>query len=152
MTEEAVAGTADICTHSGYADGDTVVEFRQRIRAWLRSSVDLDPERVCDIVLATDEALSNVVDHAYRGSGNGGVVTLELSFDAAEAVVKVCVTDRGHWLEPTPTPVDAIRGRGLILMHALADSCAVDGRVDGTSVSLIFRDCPALEHLSARFG
>ncbi|BBX47262.1 hypothetical protein GCM10009641_14610 [Mycobacterium cookii] len=152
MSEEAIASTAGTCTHSGYADGDTVVEFRERLRAWLEDSVDLDPERVCDIVLATDEALTNVVDHAYQGIGRTGVVTLDLSYDADEAVINIRVTDRGHWLEPTPTPITAIRGRGLILMQALADSCTVDGRADGTSVSLIFRNCPALEHLSSRFG
>jgi anti-sigma regulatory factor (Ser/Thr protein kinase) len=34
----------------------------------LDRTVNISAERACDIVLATDEAVTNVVEHAYRDS------------------------------------------------------------------------------------
>lgn len=152
MRDVAANGEAGGRTFRGYADGSTVANFRDQLHAWLDSAVDLDAERICDIVLATSEALTNAADHAYRADHNSGVVTLELHYDADNATVTVRVTDEGRWVEPTPTTVTAIRGRGLHLMRALADACSVDGRADGTSVTLTFHDCPGLEDLASRFG
>ncbi|MGA8331651.1 MAG: hypothetical protein WB777_20485, partial [Mycobacterium sp.] len=42
-------------TYSGHADGGALTGFRELLRAWLNDTVDIGAERVCDIVLATDE-------------------------------------------------------------------------------------------------
>jgi serine/threonine-protein kinase RsbW len=132
-------------TQTGCADASTVARFRVQLRNWLDGIVDLDAERVSDIVLATDEALTNCVEHAYRDRYTAAVMTLTTTYDRAGATVKVCVTDQGRWIEPDPTAINAIRGRGLILMHALADQCTVKRQTDGTTVCLDFHDCPALD-------
>lgn len=152
VSENAAAAGTDAATHRGYADGDTVATFREQLRDWLTARVALERERLCDIVLATDEALANVVDHAYRDDEKAGRMTMDLAFDAAAETVRICVTDQGRWREPPPTTVTSPRGRGLTLMKVLADASAVDGRTDGTSVCLSFRRCPVLEDAAASAG
>jgi serine/threonine-protein kinase RsbW len=153
MGESAPAGGVTNSSHTGPADGDTAAGFRGYLRRWLNDTVDLDAERVADIVLASYEALSNCAEHAYKDdvSANGAVMTLDVSHDPIEETVQVCVTDRGSWIEPDPGTVNAVRGRGLILMHRLADKCTVQARCDGTTLCLRFHRCPALSS-TARAG
>ena len=150
MTERSAASSPETVTYRANADRNVVVGLREALREWLDSSVDISAERVCDIVLATDEALTNVSEHAYRDLPGAGAVTLDLSYDAPAATIEIQVTDQGHWREPAPTPITATRGRGLILMKKLADACTVDGRVDGTSVSLLFYRCHGLTRAQRR--
>jgi serine/threonine-protein kinase RsbW len=152
MSESAAAHNTDAWTYSGHADGGALAGFRELLRAWLNDTVNIGAERVCDIVLATDEALSNVVDHAYRDFSGAGIVRLDVSYHAIEARIEIRVHDRGHWRVPEPTPMSAIRGRGLILMRSLANACTVDGSADGTTVSLTFHGCRRLEDSTKRFG
>ncbi len=145
MTESSAISGAETSTYSGYACSNAVGGFREALHAWLERTVDVSAERGCDIVLAADEAVTNVVDHAYRDLAGAGLVTLDLSYSASTATVEIRITDHGHWREPAPTPITATRGRGLILMRKLADACTVNGRDDGTSVSLLFRHCHGLD-------
>jgi anti-sigma regulatory factor (Ser/Thr protein kinase) len=149
---ESAARSAETWSHSGHADGGVVARFRVLLRAWLNDTVDIGAERVCDIVLATDEALANVVDHAYRDCSGAGVVTLDVSYIETEARIEIRVRDQGQWRVPEPTPISAIRGRGLILMRSLASVCTVEGSADGTTVSLAFHGCRRLEDSMKRFG
>ncbi len=152
MREPVTAGAVTACTHSGYADGETVANFRDRVRAWLERTTEIDRQRGCDILLATDEALANCVDHAYRDSPTGGTMTLHLAHNPDQATIKICVTDTGRWCEPDAA-ADARRGRGLLLMHGLADACIIDGGTTGTTVCLHFDDCPPRAHSAmARAG
>jgi serine/threonine-protein kinase RsbW len=137
------------CTFTGSADAATVVSFRGRIRNWLNSTVDLDAQRFSDIVLATDEALTNCAEHAYRDQQIAAVMTLTIDYDQAEAAVRICITDQGRWIEPDPSAINAIRGRGIILMHALADHCTVTTGAEGTTVCLKFQHCPALKRAAS---
>jgi serine/threonine-protein kinase RsbW len=143
MSGNDTAATAETRTHSGPADAETVAAFRGLVRDWLNRTVHLDDERVSDIVLATDEALANCAEHAYSGQQTTGVMTLNMSYAHPESAVKVRITDQGRWIEPDSSTSNALRGRGLILMRALADDCTVKGHRDGTSVCLHFHDCPA---------
>ena len=142
---QSSAGTAETSTHTGYADSDAVAGLRSVLHAWLDRTVDINTQRACDIVLATDEAVTNAVEHAYRDFTCAGLVTLDLSYHPPTATVEIRVTDQGHWREPSPTPITATRGRGLILMRKLADACTVTGRIDGTSVSVLFNRCHRLD-------
>lgn len=137
------------CTYTGSADAATVAIFRKLVRDWLKSAVDLNAERVSDIVLAIDEALANCAEHAYRDQQTAAVMTLTIACDRAEAIVQVCVTDHGRWIEPDPAAIDAVRGRGIILMYALADNCTITNDIDGTTVFLHFHHCPALNRTAS---
>jgi serine/threonine-protein kinase RsbW len=70
---------------------------------------------VDDRVLASYEAVANSIEHAYQGR----VGDILLSAERKDDHVIVTVTDHGQWLAHS-TPGHH-RGRGLFLMHELAD-------------------------------
>lgn len=127
--------------HTGTADARTVATFRRSFSEWLDRHLELGEERIADIVLATDEAMSNCADHAYRVVGDVGTMTLQIAYYPATTELQVHVVDHGRWLEPD-FEVSSMRGRGILLMRALADDCAIDGGGDGTTVRLRFYGCP----------
>ncbi|MHA7652172.1 ATP-binding protein [Mycobacterium sp. ML4] len=127
-------------SHTGTAVARTVVAFRHSFSQWLELHLELSEERVADVVLATDEAMSNCADHAYRVTDDVGNMTLEIAYYPVTRELKVCVVDHGRWLEPD-FPPSTLRGRGIHLMHALADDCTIDGGREGTTVRLCFGDC-----------
>jgi anti-sigma regulatory factor (Ser/Thr protein kinase) len=112
------------------AAAEELPALRQALSQW-SGHAGLGPEAVMSVVLATYEAMANVVDHAYghdpgmleviaTGTGGGGV--------------RVTVTDYGRWRQLPADPGN--RGRGLLLMRRLATSTEVDATPDGTSVLL----------------
>jgi serine/threonine-protein kinase RsbW len=139
-------------THTGPADARTVSAFRRGFGEWLNHHLELDDERAADIVLATDEALANCADHAYRVVDHAGSMTLQIAYHPITTELRVCVSDRGHWVEPNPEARNAEcgRGRGIVLMRAVADACTIDGRDDGTTVCLRFYDCPPKNYILSR--
>ena len=101
--------------------------------------IDVAEQYSQDMVLATHEAVANLVDHAY--SGQGGAVRLSIVYDRLTSAVVIQIFDNGRMLnvadllhttwadcpdgqallaveEPT---WDQIRGRGLFLIHSLTD-------------------------------
>ena len=129
-------------THTGTADAYTVAMFRRDVSHWLSRNLEIDEDRAADILLATDEALSNCADHAYQAVERVGSMTLHISYLPMSTELKVCISDYGRWVEPNPAAINAVRGRGIMLMRTLADECSIDGRHDGTTVCLRFHGCP----------
>jgi anti-sigma regulatory factor (Ser/Thr protein kinase) len=125
----------------GPANGRTAASFRMKVDEWIHGTVTVSPERRADIVLATDEALSNCAEHAYRGADSCGPMSLGVTLDHARNVVTVCVKDEGAWTEPVAQPTPSARGRGIMLMKALADDVTIDGRDDGTTICMCFAHC-----------
>lgn len=101
--------------------------LRRELRTWLDVDVEIDIAE--DLVLAVYEALANVVEHAYRERQGPMTMTVRRN---AESVV-VSVTDRGTWRDG---PSGQFRGRGIPLMHKLADETNLDHSSAGTSVRL----------------
>jgi serine/threonine-protein kinase RsbW len=134
--------------HAGAADAHTVAAFRQRFRDWLNRHLELGSERFSDIVLSTDEALTNCADHAYLAAECTGDMTLQATYHPITTELEVCVTDHGRWIEPDPAAINAIRGRGILLMRALTDDCTIEGTNDSTTVCLHFRNCPPKHRVS----
>jgi serine/threonine-protein kinase RsbW len=147
VSDSVYVDGAPQCAYTGPADGDTAADFRAHLRRWLDNTVQLDADRGTDIVLAAYEALANCAEHAYRRHvfTEDGLMTLKMRHDPAEETVHICVTDHGSWIEPDLAALNARRGRGLILMHGLADECSLQGRSDGTAVCLRFHGCPTLD-------
>jgi anti-sigma regulatory factor (Ser/Thr protein kinase) len=123
----------------------TATTLTQQLREWLAQRVDLSEERRADVMLCVYEALSNCVEHAYRGGRDPDVMTLDVTYDSHSARVRACISDRGRWVEPVREG-----GRGLELMRTLSDAISVDGRPDGTTVSLEFRNCAAIPAAAPR--
>jgi anti-sigma regulatory factor (Ser/Thr protein kinase) len=87
-----------------------------------------------DLVLATNEAASNAVEHAYPGAEQdcSAIVTVSLWVDPRD--VHIEVVDRGVW-RPVPTGPTG-RGRGIPLMHQLVRFVEIRGGADGTTTLL----------------
>ncbi|MBE1470042.1 ATP-binding protein [Kibdelosporangium phytohabitans] len=113
------------------ADPTNLGVARRDIGKWA-SALRLGTELTQDIVLALDEAATNAVEHAYLG--RGGPVTLFAGCDKAGHCAWTVVSDSGHWRTPRPGP--STRGRGLLLMAALADEFDVTSTASGTTVVL----------------
>jgi serine/threonine-protein kinase RsbW len=102
--------------------------LRRRITDWARQ-VGLRPERIDALRLACDEALANVVQHAYRGGR--GVLHLYATYQPERDKVTVTVVDHGRWRLRRPS-----RQFGLTLMRGLADRVDVTTGPNGTTVRL----------------
>ena len=86
-----------------------------------------------DVVLAVNEAVTNVVRHAYPDEDG----ELEVLVEAVAEGVSVHIRDNGRG--PGPWRDTAGSGLGTMVMEGLADSVIVSGRTGtGTEVALTF--------------
>jgi GAF domain-containing protein/anti-sigma regulatory factor (Ser/Thr protein kinase) len=109
---------------------DSLAPIRYLLRRWLMNRGLSEPEAY-DVVVASQEACANAIEHAYGpGHAEFGV---EVSWEAGRIVITV--TDQGRWREPRGEN----RGRGLPLMRALMDEVDVRHTDAGTSVVLVRR-------------
>lgn len=125
---------------NGPADAQTVAEFRNAFAQWLKSSFALDADRLSDMLLAVNEALTNAAEFAYVDSAHSGTMSVTAHYDAGNRRLTAIVSDQGAWLQKEPDE-SSTRGRGIQLMRALSDRVTVDGSATGTRVQLEFDDC-----------
>jgi anti-sigma regulatory factor (Ser/Thr protein kinase) len=102
-------------------------EVRSALRRWL-GAAEAPPEVTADLLVATGEACSNVVEHAY-GPG-GGTVSVRAALEGTLATVTV--RDNGQWRSARGEG----RGRGTTLMRQCCDEVDVTTGVAGTTVTL----------------
>lgn len=93
---------------------------------------EVEKSVMLDIKLAVDEAVSNVMRHAYGGDAQR-FVHVALRLVASGVETEIC--DDGLEFDPFAQelpPPDELRsgGRGIFLMRAIMDECEYD-RVDG---------------------
>jgi len=62
-------------------------------------SVGFDDECVTHVVMSVDEALSNVIRHAYDGAGDQPI-EIEMDWTDEQPGVRICIRDRGRAIEP----------------------------------------------------
>ena len=95
---------------------------------------------VYNIQLATDEAASNIIEHAYEGITNG---ILDLSCGMQGDAIKIVLIDYGAPYDPSVVPVPDIKadlserkigGLGIFLMRKLMDEVHYDPRSDKSNV------------------
>lgn len=117
----------------------SVRDMRTSVRDWA-TSAGFDPSTVDAIVLAVDEAVTNVVDHAHPADHDhrDGSGTVEIVLHAASrpcgAGAAVSIADDGTWRPPPPDP--GHRGRGVHLMGRLSDRSTITTTDRGTTVRL----------------
>jgi anti-sigma regulatory factor (Ser/Thr protein kinase) len=107
---------------------------RNRFRRWL-SALRWPPEDRDDVVIAVHEAVTNVIDHAYRGNPDGAMrISARHKRDhrTGSEWVEVAVRDWGRW-RPVPA-YRGVRGHGLALMNGTMGRVEVHHRRDGTEV------------------
>lgn len=114
--------------------------IRDRVRRWLQS-LCWPRGQIGDVLLATSEAVSNAIEHAYR-SRIPGLVELDGKLRAARGGrwVELTVRDFGSW-RPVPAH-DENRRRGIPLMHACMDEVNIEGTDHGTEIRLRSRVVP----------
>jgi anti-sigma regulatory factor (Ser/Thr protein kinase) len=113
---------------------------RDRVRRWLQS-LSWPQGQMGDVLLATSEAVSNAIEHAYH-SRVPGLVELEGKLRATRGGrwLELRIRDYGSW-RPVPAQ-DENRRRGIPLMHACMDEVKIDGTDHGTEIKLRSRIVP----------
>lgn len=125
------------------ADAVSVAHIRDDLSRWLRIRFELDPTRLSDVVLAVNEALANSAEFAYLTAAKAGHLSVYAERDPVSRALWVTVADEGVWRETDPGEQRRTRGRGIPLMHALADEAIIDRSESGTTVRLRFENVTA---------
>jgi serine phosphatase RsbU (regulator of sigma subunit)/anti-sigma regulatory factor (Ser/Thr protein kinase)/CHASE1-domain containing sensor protein len=110
---------------------EQLAPLRGQLRSWLVGS-GVPGDVANDVVLASSEALTNAVEHAYGPLARGNVF-LEARISASGELV-VVVRDHGAWLRG-PAGKEH-RGRGLQVMRTVMDHVEVERRPGGTTVTM----------------
>ena len=114
------------------ATPDVVPQIRRRIT---RFAAENDAIAQADIALAVSEAVTNVVQHAYRDGASGEVRIVACQYPDELVVV---VRDYGCGMRPNPNSPGA--GLGLSIIGASASEMNVERPADGgTRIRLRFR-------------
>lgn len=100
------------------------------VREFISSAVEevhAPPDIAGDIVLAVDEACTNIIKHAYKFSPDGDII-IKLKYSDKKIVVKI--TDQGAPFSPDKVPTPDLKkyfeekrvgGLGMYLMKSLMD-------------------------------
>src|SRR6185312_9560984 len=111
------------------ADAAELAGLREAVADWLEP-LGVRSTDALGLTLATCEAATNVVEHAYveRMPGRVGLIA-DLDGNGR---IRITVDDDGVWRVPTVGP----GGRGISLMRAVCDEVVIDSGNDGTSVAM----------------
>jgi anti-sigma regulatory factor (Ser/Thr protein kinase) len=110
---------------------EELASIRRLLRRWLREH-DATEEEVDEITVASQEACTNAIEHAY--SPGSAAFALEARVTAGE--VTIAVQDQGHWRGGRP---NGEGGRGMVLMHGLADEVEVIPGPEGAGTTVELR-------------
>ena len=95
---------------------------------------------VYNIQLATDEAASNIIEHAYEGVSDG---VLDLSCGMEKELIRITLIDYGVPFDPSAIPMPDLKadlsdrkigGLGIFLMRKLMDEVHYEPRDDKSNV------------------
>jgi stage II sporulation protein AB (anti-sigma F factor) len=118
------------------ASPDVIRTLRRELVEYARRRLGASDASCDAIALATSEALTNAVQHAYVGERHGPI-TIEARLEGANTMlVRVCDEGRG----PLPRADSPGLGLGLGVMAQVADEFSISTRQDrpGTVVTLRF--------------
>jgi anti-sigma regulatory factor (Ser/Thr protein kinase) len=121
------------------ADRAVLAEIRSRIRT-LCERLDVRPSTVRRVVLATDEAVANVIEHSRLAEGE----PIEIRLDIRPEEIVIEVRDSGVVFDPTARKstlsngaLGRKRGFGLHLIHLVTDELGYSRTDDGVNVLTI---------------
>jgi anti-sigma regulatory factor (Ser/Thr protein kinase) len=121
------------------ADFDNLDEIRELVSEEARR-VGFSDKEIYAIQLATDEASTNIIEHAYAGVKGGKI---EIDCTANDKEIKIVLRDQGAAFNPSSVPepnVEAdlsdrkIGGLGMYLMRKLMDKVSYESSADGDNV------------------
>ena len=122
--------TPDLLLPGVPAAVDRLSAIRRRLAEWA-TAAGLPRDQVQDLTLATYEAMSNVIDHAYPHSSGMFDLHAEHQVDR----LTVTIVDHGRW-KPADVPTTGLRGRGLLLMKGLSSEFELIHQSVGTLVRM----------------
>jgi serine/threonine-protein kinase RsbW len=112
---------------------------RRRLRQWLEK-LGWPRDEQDDLVLAVNEAVSNVAEHAYPPNRGGQATVLGERVDGVRRThtrLVFTITDHGRWREP---PAESERPRyGLPIMRAMTDVFRRETTSAGTRITVVSR-------------
>ncbi len=91
------------------------------------NEIGFDETTAYMILVAVDEACTNIIEHAYGGEGRGDI---QCSCDVSEGSLKITLRDQGKPFDPTTVPEPDFsvplhelecRGAGLVLIQKIMD-------------------------------
>ena len=97
---------------------------------------------VYNIQLATDEAASNIIEHAYEGKPDG---LIEISCGVQKNMITIVLVDHGEPFDPADVPAPDLKadlserkigGLGIFLMRKLMDEVHYDSNPKKNSNTL----------------
>ena len=104
------------------------------------NEIGFDETTAYTILVAVDEACTNIIEHAYGGEGQGDI---QCSCDVTEGSLKIILRDRGEPFDPTAVPEPDFsvplqelecRGAGLILIQKIMDEITFVSTPDGENI------------------
>ena len=119
------------------------VEYLDEIRefvAEIARAGGFGSKDVYNILLAVDEAASNIIKHAYEGVKNG---VLEISCSVKDGAMTIIMVDYGESFDPSAIPPPDLKadlserrigGLGIFLMSKLMDEVHYEFRRDKSNV------------------
>lgn len=121
------------CRHVA-AEPRVLSDIRRQLATWA-AGAGMRAEHVAAVTLAAYEAMANVAQHAYPHT------TGHFDLDAVHrvlpntATVTVIIRDHGRWAPPQEQS-GILHGRGLPLIHALADQAVISTGESGTEIRM----------------
>lgn len=122
------SSTVEYVHESWPADPRLGSDIRHALHDWL-GSLPLSAEQVADVVLAVDEAVENVIKHAYDSDRLGSA---ELVLWTEPGTLCIEVIDYGEWRAPAGDR----QGLGIPMMERLVESVVIHYDDRGTRVLL----------------
>lgn len=116
--------------------------LRHDVHAWAVTA-GMSEDGADDLQLALSEAVTNCVEHAY--AGGTGKIRCRVH-RTADGAVEASVQDFGAWRPPPADP--GYRGRGLAVIHTLAEHVELHPTSQGTTI--VFRVPATTEPLAQR--
>jgi anti-sigma regulatory factor (Ser/Thr protein kinase) len=111
-------------------------DARRRIRDTARSVSD-DGDWLDAVVLAASEVITNAIEY-----GSGDDVDVTMSIEQGSFVMEVTGSSTGIPYRSTdPVPATSVRGRGLHVVHSIADQVFIEAMGDRVTVRCTF-DAP----------
>ena len=114
-------------------------EIREFVGAIARDGGFSDKD-VYNIQLATDEAASNIIEHAYENISDG---ILELSCGVRDELITIVLIDHGESFDPSEIPLPDLKadlsdrkigGLGIFLMRKLMDDVHYEVKPNNSNV------------------
>ncbi len=120
------------------ASSEVLSPFRKELR-YILAQAGWKKKTAEEILLAADEALTNVIRHAYQGHPGKMTVSVNASADRIEIVVE----DQGKKFDPTQVPPPELPrhkpgGLGVHFIRTIMDEMIYEGQnVEGNRLRLI---------------